>query len=848
MMHGLLYLGKRRIVALVVTAVTMGAAALVHAGIEEGLVNYWNFDDGSLEDLAPEGESYDELNFFCSADPDDFSCIGETFNFSDLTPFTGQSVTMSGGEADGHVFAESSADVLGAEGDGGYLDGNMAISLWAQTDSLDFGWQALLAHGEQEGYRLHRRGSESVAAFTGNSSGDTDGATIDIGPGTGWHHYAAIVEDNVASLYVDGQFQGTEAPGTPVDQGTGVHIGYNPETSGREWQGQIDDVGMWKRPLSEGEIYEIYNKGLSGFSLLETDDAGPFIPTGISGPAGSDGRWGVREITNNGEIDGVRAAATSTEGGGTITDGSFAILDVTDPDTNPDGGPILGGTPNALLSNTAGDDDNITTVAKGRIEVKQAGDYTFNVNADNGFALRIVGKDLSDASAGAVIDPNDSTTFARLTPGGGLATANLEAGEYDIEVLSWSGTGDARYEVTSAQGVITDPALAQWIAVGDPTAKEGFSKPPTVILSGPAAVFGMPGVDNCADDQRGEPTCGIGLARQNYADGNIDAVGESEVIALYDPDSNDDFGGLATPFPGGADGTNEDNFTTAVEGAFDVNDGDDIPGEQIRLTFSLQSDDNSQLRIIGSSFDTTNQQLIDVDGDMACTGDFNSGNVNTTCSITLEEGTHEFQAFQREQGGGAFLQVHWAEGEVAAFSSADFSILSTNDTPTDIPANQGLALVGGGGQAASCDFDLNGSCDVDDLDNLAAVIAAGSNDAAFDMTGDGTVDQADQNAWHVATDTLPGDANLDGIANAQDLNALGNNWQQDVSTWANGDFNGDGRANATDLNTLGGNWQKTSAQWQSGLAAAAPAAVPEPASLTMLLAGLFGLFGLRRRG
>ena len=54
-----------------------------------------------------------------------------------------------------------------------------------------------------------------------------------------------------------------------------------------------------------------------------------------------------------------------------------------------------------------------------------------------------------------------------------------------------------------------------------------------------------------------------------------------------------------------------------------------------------------------------------------------------------------------------------------------------------------------------------------------------------------------------------------------------------------GDLNGDGDVNVADLNILGVNWQT----WRDGM----PAAVPEPSSVALLLAGLFGLFIVRRR-
>ena len=55
---------------------------------------------------------------------------------------------------------------------------------------------------------------------------------------------------------------------------------------------------------------------------------------------------------------------------------------------------------------------------------------------------------------------------------------------------------------------------------------------------------------------------------------------------------------------------------------------------------------------------------------------------------------------------------------------------------------------------------------------------------------------------------LPGDANQDGTVNVSDLAALGANWQQSRTGWANGDFNSDGVMDVSDLAAVGANWQR----------------------------------------
>lgn len=63
--------------------------------------------------------------------------------------------------------------------------------------------------------------------------------------------------------------------------------------------------------------------------------------------------------------------------------------------------------------------------------------------------------------------------------------------------------------------------------------------------------------------------------------------------------------------------------------------------------------------------------------------------------------------------------------------------------------------------------------------------------------------------------TIYGDANRDGVVDADDMNQVGANWQQ-PGNWADGDFNGDGIVDSEDLNIIGLNWQRTRIEFDYG--------------------------------
>jgi hypothetical protein len=150
------------------------------------------------------------------------------------------------------------------------------------------------------------------------------------------------------------------------------------------------------------------------------------------------------------------------------------------------------------------------------------------------------------------------------------------------------------------------------------------------------------------------------------------------------------------------------------------------------------------------------------------------------------------------------------------------------------------------GDITGCfDSDKDGDLDCADIDALINEIAAGTNNMAFDYTGDGLVDLADRDAWLVEAGAqnlgpgrtyLLGDANLDGNVDVSDFNIWNSNKFQANAAWCSGDFNGDGNVDVSDFNA-----------WNSNKFQSAAAAVPEPDGVTAFLVSSLLLLIRRRR-
>jgi hypothetical protein len=146
------------------------------------------------------------------------------------------------------------------------------------------------------------------------------------------------------------------------------------------------------------------------------------------------------------------------------------------------------------------------------------------------------------------------------------------------------------------------------------------------------------------------------------------------------------------------------------------------------------------------------------------------------------------------------------------------------------------------------DFNGNRVLDLPDIDLLTGESATGNHPEAYDLTGDGQVNEADVTYWvSELFGSYQGDMNLDLVFTSADLVsmlALGTYESDQPTTWSAGDFNGDGRTNSGDLVTAlaGGGYEQGPRQ--------ATAAVPEPATAVLLLIGSIAMLrcSVMRRG
>jgi hypothetical protein len=205
------------------------------------LVSYWPFD-GNLEDVVDDNHGTKRGR---GAMPFVEGKLGNAVKMDGYDQY----IEITGGD-------ESEFDFGG---------GSMSISCWFKVDKFDTTRQTLVAKGQGQSWRLHRYSTGSQLTFSGGANSSSAGPAVNDGQ---WHHVVAISEAGVNQrVYIDGQLASTTPVGTMINSAKRMRIGDNPDTEDREWEGCIDDVAIWSRPLSEEEIATLWNDG-EGQSIL----------------------------------------------------------------------------------------------------------------------------------------------------------------------------------------------------------------------------------------------------------------------------------------------------------------------------------------------------------------------------------------------------------------------------------------------------------------------------------------------------------------------------------------------------------------------------------------------------
>ncbi len=130
----------------------------------------------------------------------------------------------------------------------------LTVEAWIKVNAFDRTWNTIIAKGDSS-WRLQRNGNTDVLGF------DTDGLNPPYLAGSRpvndgqWHQVVASYDGRVKSLWIDGELDAwTPATGSIAQNDFPVVLGENAQSTGRFWNGWLDEVAVYDRALTPMEL------------------------------------------------------------------------------------------------------------------------------------------------------------------------------------------------------------------------------------------------------------------------------------------------------------------------------------------------------------------------------------------------------------------------------------------------------------------------------------------------------------------------------------------------------------------------------------------------------------------
>ncbi len=254
-------------------ALRRGTSDVRSAVLADGPLAYWRLGDGTKNSVAVSetGSKTDGIYQLGSSRGQPGALVGDTDG----------SVRFSGKGGQVVVDNEAAFDGIGAE---------LTLEAWIKVGAFDRTWNTIVSKGDSS-WRLQRNGDSSALGF------DTDGLnppylagrrSVDDGQ---WHHVVATYDGRVKALWIDGQLDAwTAATGAIARNDFPVTIGENAQSTGRFWNGWIDEVAVYGKALTPVALaaHHQASGGLDATATLRIQLPG-LAAVSLGGVIGSDG-------------------------------------------------------------------------------------------------------------------------------------------------------------------------------------------------------------------------------------------------------------------------------------------------------------------------------------------------------------------------------------------------------------------------------------------------------------------------------------------------------------------------------------------------------------------------------
>ncbi len=266
-----------------------------HADITTGLIGYWNFNDNSGTSAAD-----------------------KTTNANTGTLTNGPTWTL--GKRGGAVSFDGTNDYVSVSSS---LNSNYkSVFLWVNPSAWSAQWTCLINNqnlaAPYESFDIRKK-SAGAGAPTLEMTIVVGGLNFQVDAGSlvtnTWQHVGFTYDGETLISYYNGAQVATDTSpsGTIDNSSSNINIGQNTNYAGRNFTGLIDDVRIYNRALSSGDVSELYANGNPGGSLVgwwKLDEGSGTITEDASGNG------------NHGTLTNGPAWITGKKNGGISFDGS----------------------------------------------------------------------------------------------------------------------------------------------------------------------------------------------------------------------------------------------------------------------------------------------------------------------------------------------------------------------------------------------------------------------------------------------------------------------------------------------------------------------------------------------
>jgi len=302
--------------------------------------------------ILNDGASGAGVNFYTSplfpTTPYSYTASGITTYATPDSSGQGNDATINGatqvaGKVGSNAYSfDGISDYMDVGSNFAYTTEDFSFSFWVQEGASQSGFVNIF--GNQSGYKgfcleTSTSSGHSYRIVTGDGSW-TFGSAVALTPGA-WTHFVITRSGSTISIYKNGVLAVSDSsfPTTITAATIPMWLGAN-QSSGRYWQGILDEFAIWERTLSDLEINNLYflQSGSCASGSVGLGETFSFTPdvTGtytiqlelddslnsMSGNVNAVISSGVTPITGTGSIEGVVWELTSETAGASVIEGN----------------------------------------------------------------------------------------------------------------------------------------------------------------------------------------------------------------------------------------------------------------------------------------------------------------------------------------------------------------------------------------------------------------------------------------------------------------------------------------------------------------------------------------------